>query len=164
MSNENVRLLYTLVFSSYKDSLVEYGIILLSMRRYDDSIKVFEEALQLRQIERDNAENPEAEQEAKLKMAKIRHNIGCVNFELGNLKEAKENYEGAIEEQRAIFGSWMNPFMMMTDTSKPGYLTMASTMCNKGTYFGSRFHTSGSKRNFCCHYFTHNIFYLHFIS
>jgi tetratricopeptide (TPR) repeat protein len=104
------------------------------MKRYDDSIKVFEDALQLRETERDNAENREIEQEAKLKMAKIRHNIGCVNFELGNLEEAKQNYVDAIEEQRAIFGSWTNPFMMLTDTSKPGYLTMASTMCNKGTY------------------------------
>jgi tetratricopeptide (TPR) repeat protein len=115
-----------------QDSLVEYGIILLSMKRYDESIQVFEDALLLRQIEGDDAENSEAEQEAKLKMAKIRHNIGCVNFELGNLERAKRNYMDAIEGQRAIFGSWTNPFMMMTDTSKPGYLTMASTMCNKG--------------------------------
>lgn len=115
-----------------QDSQVEYGIILLSMKQYDESIKVFEDALELRQIESDEAEDRETEQEAKLKMAKIRHNIGCVNFELGNLDEAKRNYVGAIEEQRAIFGTWKNPFTLMTDTSKPGYLTMASTMCNKG--------------------------------
>ncbi|KAG7354995.1 tetratricopeptide repeat family protein [Nitzschia inconspicua] len=114
------------------DSLVEYGIILLSMKKYGESIKVFQQALELRRFEGEEAEDREAEQEAKLKMAKIRHNIGCVNFELGNLDEAKRNYIGAIEEQRAIFGTWKNPFTLMTDTSKPGYLTMASTMCNKG--------------------------------
>ena len=112
--------------------MVEYGIILLSMKQYDDSIKVFEDALELRLIESVEAENRAAEQEAKLKMAKIRHNIGCVNFELGNRDEAKQNYEDAIEEQRAIFGTWTASIALLTDTSKPGYLTMASTMCNKG--------------------------------
>ena len=63
------------------DSLVEYGIILLSMKNYAKSIEVFEDALELRQIESDEAENGAARKEAKLKKAKIRHNIGCVNFE-----------------------------------------------------------------------------------
>jgi tetratricopeptide (TPR) repeat protein len=111
---------------------VEYGIILLSMKEYDESITVFHDALELRQVENDEADDQEAKQEANLKMAKIRHNIGCVNFELGNLADAKRNYDAAIEEQQAIFGTWNNPFKLMKDTSKPGYLTMASTMCNKG--------------------------------
>lgn len=113
---------------------MEYGIILLSMKRYDASIKAFEDALELRLIESIEAEDRASEQEAKLKMAKIRHNIGCVNFELGKLDEAKRNYDVAIQEQRAIFGTWTASIMLLTDTSKPGYLTMASTMCNRGEY------------------------------
>jgi tetratricopeptide (TPR) repeat protein len=103
------------------------------MKKYDESIKVFNDALVLREIETEEANDRESEKEAKLKMAKIRHNIGCVNFEIGKFDEAKQNYTQAIEDQRAIFGSWTAPFMPFTDTSKPGYLTMASTMCNKGT-------------------------------
>jgi tetratricopeptide (TPR) repeat protein len=102
------------------------------MKQYSESIKVFEDALELRLIESVEAEDRTSEQEAKLKMAKIRHNIGCVNFERGKLDDAKRNYENAIEEQRAIFGTWTASIALLTDTSKPGYLTMASTMCNKG--------------------------------
>jgi len=104
----------------------------LSMKKYEESIKAFKEALILRKIEAEEAEDSTSEQDARLKMAKIRHNIGCVNFEIGRFDEAKRKYEEAIEDQRAIFGSWTAPFMLLTDTSKPGYLTMASTMCNKG--------------------------------
>ena len=113
------------------DSLVEYGIILLSMKNYRKSIEVFEDALELRQIESDEAENGAARREAKLKKAKIRHNIGCVNFETRRYDEARKNYVAAIQEQKAIFSSWISAFSMGTDTSKPGHLTMASTMCNK---------------------------------
>jgi len=38
----------------------------------------------------------------------------------------------AIDQQKKAFGTWSTPFMIMTDTTKPGFLTMASTMCNKG--------------------------------
>ena len=103
------------------------------MKKYENSIKVFKDALKLRLVECSEAENKELRKEAQLKMAKIRHNIGCVNFELGNLDAAKKSYVQAIDEQRAVFGNWASPFSVLTDTSKPGYLTMASTMCNKGT-------------------------------
>ena len=115
-----------------KDSLVEYGIILLSMKEYQESLDTFREAFHLRQREAHLARKPELVQEAKLKMAKIRHNIGCVNFELGRLDDAKASYIDAIEQQKAAFGTWSTPFMIMTDMTKPGFLTMASTMCNKG--------------------------------
>lgn len=115
------------------DSLVEYGIILLSMKNYNQSIEVFEDALELRQIESDEAEDSASRKEAQLKKAKIRHNIGCVNFEVRRYDEARKNYVGAIQEQKAIFGSWSLAFSLSgPDTSKPGHLTMASTMCNKG--------------------------------
>ena len=102
------------------------------MKRYAESLEIFKEALQLREREARVARKSESVQEAQLKMAKIRHNIGCVNFELGNLEEAKVSYVEAIDQQKNAFGTWSTPFMIMTDTTKPGFLTMASTMCNKG--------------------------------
>ena len=114
------------------DSLVEYGIILLSMKKYNKSIAVFEDALELREIECCEAEDALSKREAKLKKAKIQHNIGCVNFEIKRFDEARRNYVGAIAEQKSIFGSWSTTFSLVPDTSKPGHLTMASTMCNKG--------------------------------
>ena len=112
--------------------MVEHGIILLSMKRYDESLKVFEEALKLREREAKIAKSADEIKEAKLKMAKIRHNIGCVNFEVGNLDSAEEAYTAAIAQQKSAFGTWSTPFMLLTDTTKPGFLTMASTMCNQG--------------------------------
>ena len=118
--------------SKVADSMVEFGIILLSMKNYSESLETFEKAFKLRQKEFIKAEKSELAQEAELKMAKIRHNIGCVNFELGKLEEAKEAYNKAIDQQKKAFGTWKTPLMIMTDTTKPGFLTMASTMCNKG--------------------------------
>lgn len=115
------------------DSLVEYGIILLSMKKYKKSIQVFEDALELREIECCEAEDATAKREAKLKKAKIQHNIGCVNFEVKNYDEARNKYMLAIKEQKEIFSSsWISAFRLVSSTSKPGHLTMASTMCNKG--------------------------------
>ena len=141
----------TCLLTSTQDSLVEYGIILLSMKQYDESLDVFREAFQLRQREAHLTRKTESAQETQLKMAKIRHNIGCVTFELGKMEEAKEAYVDAIEQQKSAFGTWSTPFMIMTDTTKPGFLTMASTMCNKGKYhewsiFQKLDGLSGSKR------------------
>ena len=94
------------------DSLVEYGIILLSMKNYNHSIEVFEDALELRQIETDEAEDSASRREAQLKKAKIRHNIGCVNFEVRRYDEARRNYMSAIQEQKAIFGTWSSAFSL----------------------------------------------------
>jgi tetratricopeptide (TPR) repeat protein len=105
------------------------------MKKYSESLEVFQEAFQLREREAHVARKSENAQEAQLKMAKIRHNIGCVNFELGNLEDAKVSYVEAIDQQKRAFGTWSTPFMIMTDTTKPGFLTMASTMCNKGEQY-----------------------------
>lgn len=114
------------------DSLVEYGIILLSMKKYRKSIAVFEDALELREIELCEAEDGEAQREAKLKKAKILHNIGCVNFEIKNYETAWRNYMQAIQEQKQIFApSWKTAFGLLESSSRPGRLTMASTICNK---------------------------------
>jgi tetratricopeptide (TPR) repeat protein len=104
------------------------------MKEYLESLDIFREAFHLRQREAHLARKSEFSQEAQLKMAKIRHNIGCVNYELGKLDDAKDSYIEAIEQQKAAFGTWSTPFMIMTDMTKPGFLTMASTMCNKGEF------------------------------
>jgi tetratricopeptide (TPR) repeat protein len=104
------------------------------MKEYNGSLNVFQEAFRLRQREAHMARKSEYAQEAELKMAKIRHNIGCVNFELGRLDEAKQSYNDAIEQQKSAFGTWSTQYMILTDTTKPGFLTMASTMCNKGEF------------------------------
>jgi len=114
-----------------QDSVVEHGIILLSLEKHDESLAVFKKALKLREREAKLARNTESSKDVTLKIAKIRHNIGCVNFELGNLEEADAAYTIAIAQQKLAFG-WSAPFKMMVDTTKPGFLTMASTMCNKG--------------------------------
>lgn len=111
---------------------MEYGIILLSMKEYKESLKAFRKALKIRTREERRAKKEIKAQDARLKIAKIRHNIGCVNFEMGRMVEADEAYSKAIEEQKRVFGTWAAPFMVLTDTTKPGFLTMASTMCNKG--------------------------------
>ena len=114
------------------DSLVEYGIILLSMKKYKKSIEIFEDALELRELELCEAEKEDARREAKLKKAKILHNIGCVNFETKKYDIALEHYVQAIEEQKQIFTpSWKTGFGLFENSSKPGRLTMASTICNK---------------------------------
>lgn len=117
----------------YQDSLVEYGIILSSMKQYDSSRQIFEEALEIRQAELEEAWDRYGRQQVKFNIAKIRHNISCVNYELGNLDEAKRNCDDAMAEQKAIFGFWIfRSLKMPRDASKPGFMTMASTMCNKG--------------------------------
>ena len=115
------------------DSLVEYGIILLSMKKYRKSIEIFEDALALRKMELKDAESEEAVREAKLKKAKILHNIGCVNFEIKKYDAALKNYTQAIKEQDDIFApTWKTGFGLFQNSAKPGRLTMASTICNKG--------------------------------
>ena len=114
------------------DSLVEYGIILLSMKKYNKSIKVFEDALELRELELCEAGDTETRREANLKKAKILHNIGCVNFEIKDYDASWKNYMQAIKEQQEIFApSWKTGFGLFENNSKPGRLTMASTICNK---------------------------------
>lgn len=114
----------------FQDSLVELGIILLSMEEHDDALKVFQRALKLRREEHDDMQLPDEIEEAKLKVAKVLNNIGCVNFEKGGLRDAREAFDEAIFLQKAVFRNWMT-MMCGMDANSPGVLTMASTMCNK---------------------------------
>ena len=113
------------------DSLVELGIILLSMEEHDDALKVFERALKLRKEEQTDALADDDLDESNLKIAKVLNNIGCVNFEKNSLEDALSSFEQAIRLQNGVFNSWMNMICGM-DSNSPGVLTMASTMCNKG--------------------------------
>eukprot|EP00527_Entomoneis_sp_CCMP2396_P003941 CAMPEP_0198147648 /NCGR_PEP_ID=MMETSP1443-20131203/36919_1 /TAXON_ID=186043 /ORGANISM="Entomoneis sp., Strain CCMP2396" /LENGTH=450 /DNA_ID=CAMNT_0043812061 /DNA_START=64 /DNA_END=1416 /DNA_ORIENTATION=+ len=113
------------------DSLVELGIILLSMEEHADSLKVFERALKLRKGEHEEMYSPEDIDDSNLKIAKVINNMGCVNFEQNNLRDAKKNFEDATTLQKGVFRSVFN-FSIGYDTSSPGILTMASTMCNMG--------------------------------
>lgn len=112
------------------DSLVELGIILLSMDEHEDALKVFERALKLRREENDDVFVEEDMDECKLKIAKVLNNIGCVNFEKGDLKAAEIAFDEAVVLQRSVFKSWFT-MVCGLDANSPGILTMASTMCNK---------------------------------
>lgn len=113
------------------DSLVELGIILLSMEEQEDSLKVFERALQLRRMEREEMYSQEDIDDSNLKIAKVLNNMGCVNFEQDHLGSAMKYFDEATKLQKAVFRSVFN-FSCGYDTSSPGILTMASTMCNMG--------------------------------
>jgi tetratricopeptide (TPR) repeat protein len=113
------------------DSLVELGIILLSMEEHEDALKVFERASKLRKDEREKDTYGDDLDESRLKVAKVLNNIGCVNFEKGDLSAARKSFDSAIELQKAVFSNWYT-FVCGMDMSSPGVLTMASTMCNKG--------------------------------
>ncbi len=112
------------------DSLVELGIILLSMDEHDDALKVFDRALKLRREEKDDVFAEEDVDECKLKIAKVLNNIGCVNFEKGDLQAAEFAFNEAINLQRSVFKNWF-AIVCGVDANSPGILTMASTMCNK---------------------------------
>jgi tetratricopeptide (TPR) repeat protein len=112
------------------DSLVELGIILLSMDEHDDALKVFDRALKLRREEKDDVFAEEDIDECKLKIAKVLNNIGCVNFEKGDLQAAEFAFNEAIVLQRSVFKNWFS-IVCGVDANSPGILTMASTMCNK---------------------------------
>ena len=103
------------------DSLVEMGIVFLSLKRCDDSLDVLNEALDLREREAATATDPKKQ----LLVAKMLNDIGCVCYEHGDARAARKTLNEALKIQEEILGS--------DDTnSEPGLLSMASTMCNVG--------------------------------
>jgi tetratricopeptide (TPR) repeat protein len=113
------------------DSLVEYGIILMALKENERALKVFHEALCAREEEVLQSKGTESSQGSQLRLAKVWHNIGCVNFKLGRLEEAQDSYAKAIEQQKNAFGNWNEALSKKGDATKPGFLTMASTICNQ---------------------------------
>jgi len=118
-------------FFTTKDSLVELGIVLLSMKEYSDSLEIFMEALEMRESEADDMVLPEEIKESNLKVAKVLNNVGCVNFENSKFEAAKDAFVEAIKLQKKALGE-VSSFSFTNPATKPGFLTMASTMCNKG--------------------------------
>lgn len=66
----------------------------------------------------------ENKEKINLQIAKILNNIGCVYFEYGELRDAKDTYEEALDIQRDN--------LCTKDPDDPAYLAMASTLCNLG--------------------------------
>jgi len=110
---------------------VELGIILLSMEEHDDALKVFQRALKLRREEAEDMYGDDDLDECNLKIAKVLNNIGCVNFEKGEMRPARDAFDEAIALQTGVFKNFVT-MVCGVDSSSPGILTMASTMCNKG--------------------------------
>jgi len=116
---------YTVSFT--QDSLVELGIALLSQEEYEESIEVFQEALAMREKEAAGLQ-PDERGKVKLHIAKILNNIGCANFEFGELDDAKEAFEEVLTIQQDCFDA--GDF-----SSMPGYLATSSTICNLGCVY-----------------------------
>lgn len=112
------------------DSLVEFGIILMALKENDRALKVFLEALEVREEGMANAKEGQERHQAQLHLAKVLHNLGCVYAELDQLDAAQETYNKALEHQKAAFGEWDGKLNGKGDSAKPGFLTMASTICN----------------------------------
>jgi tetratricopeptide (TPR) repeat protein len=102
------------------------------MKEYTESLEVLTEALELRENEAEDLVFPKEIKDSQLKIAKILNNIGCVHFESGNFELAKEAFTDAIKLQKESLGEFMSSSSLSDPTSRPGFLTMASTMCNKG--------------------------------
>jgi tetratricopeptide (TPR) repeat protein len=117
----------------FQDSLVELGIIHLSLNEYDEALKVFSEALHMREEESREISNITESKEAKLKEAKVLNNIGCVHFEREDSEEALHAFDSAVKLQRSALQTESRNFSASSQpASKPSYLTMACTLCNKG--------------------------------
>jgi len=109
---------------------VELGIVLLSQKEYDDSLEIFNEALVMREREAAKA-SVKDNKKVSLQIAKILNNIGCVYFEYGEMKDAKDTFEEALDIQRET----LRQEGMASDN---GHLAMASTMCNIGYVYLDR--------------------------
>jgi hypothetical protein len=70
--------------------------------------------------------------ENSLKLAKVFNNIGCVNFEREEMTPALEAFESAVETHRSALALELRD-VSIKPASKPSFLTMACTLCNKGT-------------------------------
>ena len=111
---------------------MELGIIHLSLKEYDDALKSFNEALEMREMEGRGSLYIEDIKENKLKIAKVLNNIGCVNFEREDYTDALVAFENAVKLQHSALVE--TKFSITKPALKPSYLTMACTLCNKGSY------------------------------
>jgi len=107
------------------DSLVEKGIIMLSLEHFDESIEAFNEAIEIREMESTETKSKQKREKITLQIAKILNNIGSVYFEYGDLDNAVDTYEEALDMQRESIKE-------KGYKNEPEFLAMASTMCNIG--------------------------------
>ena len=80
--------------------------------------------LELEEEEKES-NNEQEKTRINLQIAKIHNNIGCAYFELGEMDEAKEAFDFALDIQRQVHYSGSN-------TTMPAQLAMSSTICNLG--------------------------------
>lgn len=118
-----------------KDSLVELGIVLIHLQKFERAVGYLNRALSIREKELDEATDEGNKKEIiriELQIAKIQNNIGCAFFEVGDTEEAKDSFECALEIQQRIIKN-------DKDSSAPGQLVMSSTICNLGKITSSFF-------------------------
>jgi tetratricopeptide (TPR) repeat protein len=106
----------------------------VSLKQYEDSRQIFLEALAMRKDEAKYLVLPVDIQKSNIKIAKALNNIGCVYYEMGNFDQGILMIEASIRMQQNTAGE-PSIFNFTDPTKKPGFLTMASTMCNKGERF-----------------------------
>jgi len=111
--------------------LVEKGIILLSLEQFEESIDIFNEAIELKESEAVKTHSNKRKEKINLQISSILNNIGGVYFEYGDLDNAIETYEEALNIQRHILKG-------KGYRSGPCSLAMASTICNIGYVFLER--------------------------
>jgi tetratricopeptide (TPR) repeat protein len=125
---ETVRLRKELKDPKLADSLVELGIIEIAQKEYADGIEAFFKALKIREEEAQEVVIPKDISEAKLRVAKVHNNLGCAFYERGDLDEATRAFDAAVKLQRSA----LKTFFLPDPITRPGYLTLASTLCNRG--------------------------------
>lgn len=111
--------------------MVEKGIILFSLEQFEESIDIFNEAIELKESEAVKTQSKKRKEKINLQIASILNNIGGVYFEYGDLDNAIEMYEEALNIQRHILKG-------KGYKSGPCSLAMASTICNIGYVFLER--------------------------
>lgn len=102
-------------------SLVKFGISLMLLQRHEDSLWIFRDALSIRKQALGNLHPSNA---------RICNNIGCVHVELGELEEARKDFESALDIQR-------NELIRNSDNG-PMIFGASTTLQNLGYLYGKR--------------------------
>lgn len=118
-----------LLTASWQVSLVKVGITLLLLRRFDDALWTFREALSVRK---------HALGSLHPSTARIYNNIGCVYVEFSEFKQARRSFEAALDIQRSALSAEQDNSQLMFAT--------ATTLCNLGYLY--RFRDMHAKATF----------------
>jgi Tfp pilus assembly protein PilF len=107
--------------------LAQLGVAYLESQNYDQALVAFREALHIRR----NFLGPR-----HLKCSKILNNIGCAQYSLDELEEARQTFEEALDIQREtlrLVPSTEDGQDSISADSNSILLSMASTLCNVGS-------------------------------